>query len=40
MTIKCVPVMWQEISKVKSRVESIVNYLTPKTVKKQKLVEF
>ena len=40
MTMKCVPVMWQEISKVKSRVESIVNYLTPKTVKKQKLVEF
>ena len=34
MTLKCVPVMWQEITKVKSRVEAIVNYLTPKTVKK------
>ena len=40
MTLKCVPVMWQEICKVKSRVEAIVKHLTPKTVKKQKLVEF
>ena len=40
MTLKCVPVMWAEISKVKSRVESVVSYLTPNNVKKQKVLEF
>ena len=34
LALKCVPVMWHEISKVKSRVEAVVNHLTPKTVQK------
>ena len=40
MVLKCVPVIWTEISKVKSRVEEVKNYLTPKTVKSQKVLEF
>jgi len=40
MCMKCVPIMWTEISKVKSRVEAVVNHLTPKTVQKQKVLEF
>ena len=40
MMLKCVPVMWHEISKVKSRVEAVVSHLSPKEVKKQKLIEF
>jgi len=40
MQMKCVPIMWTEISKVKSRVEAVINHLTPKTVQKQKVLEF
>ena len=40
MQMKCIPIMWTEISKVKSRVDAVVNHLTPKTVNKQKILEF
>lgn len=38
--LKCVPLMWSEISKAKSRVESVVLHLSNKTVQKEKVLEF
>ena len=38
--LKCLPVMWHEIVRVKSRVESVLNHLTNKTVTAEKVLEF
>lgn len=38
--IKCIPVMWQELVKIKSRVEDVTRTLDNKTVKMEKTNEF
>lgn len=38
--IKCIPMMWQELIKIKSRVEDIIRTLDNKTVKTEKINEF
>ena len=38
--LKCLPVIWPEISKSKSRVESVFNHLSNKSVQQQKTLEF
>lgn len=38
--IKCVPILWQELVKIKSRVEDIIRTLDNKTVKTEKINEF
>ena len=38
--MKCLPVIWPEISKSKSRVESVFNHLSNKAVMQQKVLEF
>ena len=38
--IKCLPVIWPEISKSKSRVESVICHLSNKAVAQQKVLEF
>lgn len=38
--IKCIPIMWQELVKIKSRVEDITRTLDNKTVKMEKQNEF
>ena len=38
--LKCVPIIWQELNKIKSRVEDVLRPLNTKTVKTEKLNEF
>lgn len=38
--MKCVPVLWTELNRLKSRVEAIVNSLSNKTVQNEKVIEF
>jgi hypothetical protein len=38
--IKCIPILWQELVKIKSRVEDILRTLDNKTVKTEKINEF
>lgn len=38
--MKCIPVLWTELNRLKSRVESIVNSLSNKTVQNEKVIEF
>ena len=38
--LKCLPVIWPEISKSKSRVESVINHLSTKAVQQKKTLEF
>lgn len=38
--ILCIPVMWQELMKIKSRVEDVVRTLDNKKVKDEKTNEF
>ncbi len=38
--MKCLPVMWTELTRLKSRVETVVNTLSNKNVQKEKLIEF
>ena len=38
--LKCLPIIWPEISKSKSRVESVFNHLSNKSVQQQKVLEF
>lgn len=38
--LKCIPILWQDLSKIKTRVEDVVKSLDNKTVKDEKLIEF
>jgi len=38
--LKCIPIMWHELKRLKSRVESVISNLSTKTVQKEKLLEF
>ena len=38
--LKCLPVIWTEISRSKSRVESVYNHLSNRNVQQQKVLEF
>ena len=38
--IKCIPILWQELVKIKSRVEDVTRTLDNKTVKMEKTNEF
>ena len=38
--LKCLPVIWPELAKSKSRVESVFNHLSNKNVTQQKVLEF
>lgn len=38
--LKCIPVLWHEVSNLKGRVEQVLNTLSTKRVKDEKLLEF
>jgi hypothetical protein len=38
--IKCIPILWQELVKIKTRVEDVIRTLDNKTVKMEKVNEF
>ena len=38
--MKCIPIMWADLIKVKSRVEDVLNSLNNKYVKQEKVNEF
>lgn len=38
--IKCIPILWQELIKIKARVEDVTKTLDNKTVKMEKTNEF
>ena len=38
--LKCVPILWSELNKLKSRVETVVRTLNNKTVMNEKVIEF
>mmetsp|Transcript_36060 Transcript_36060/g.26795 ORF Transcript_36060/g.26795 Transcript_36060/m.26795 type:complete len:130 (+) Transcript_36060:246-635(+) len=38
--LKCIPIIWQELEKIKTRVEDVSNYLSIKRIKAEKTVEF
>ena len=38
--IKCIPILWQELVKIKTRVEDVIRTLDNKTVKTEKVNEF
>jgi hypothetical protein len=38
--LKCIPIMWQDLTKIKSRVEDVTRTLDNKTVKLEKVNEF
>ena len=38
--LKCLPVMWHELIKMKGRVEQVLNSLSNKRVRDEKLLEF
>jgi hypothetical protein len=38
--LKCIPIIWHEVSRVKSRVDEVLSTLTNKRVRDEKLLEF
>lgn len=38
--LKCLPILWHELAKMKGRVEQVLNTLSNKRVKDEKLLEF
>jgi hypothetical protein len=38
--LKCIPVLWSELNRLKSRVETVINSLSNKTVANEKVIEF
>jgi len=38
--IKCIPVMWHELNRLKSRVETVLGTLSNKAVNNEKMIEF
>lgn len=38
--LKCIPVLWQELNKIKTRVEDVLKSLDNKFVKQEKINEF
>jgi hypothetical protein len=38
--IKCIPVIWHEVSRIKGRVEEVLATLSNKRVRDEKLLEF
>ena len=38
--MKCIPIIWQELNKIKTRVEDVLRSLHNKRVKTEKLNEF
>lgn len=38
--LKCIPILWSELNKLKSRVETVVRTLNNKTVMNEKVIEF
>lgn len=38
--LKCIPVMWHELNRLKSRVQSVIDSLSNKTVQREKMIEF
>jgi hypothetical protein len=38
--MRCIPIIWHEISRVKSRVDEVLNTLSNKRVRDEKLLEF
>ena len=38
--LKCLPILWQELSKFKSRTESVMATLSSKAVMREKMYEF
>ena len=38
--LKCIPIIWHEVVKLKARVEHVLNTLSTKRVKDEKLLEF
>ena len=38
--LKCIPILWQDLIKIKSRVEDVIRTLDNKTVKQEKINEF
>ena len=38
--LRCIPVIWHEISRIKSRVEEVIAKLSNKRVRDEKLLEF
>lgn len=38
--MKCIPIIWHEISRVKGRVDEVLSTLSNKRVKEEKLLEF
>ena len=37
---KCIPVMWHELNRLKSRVSSVIDSLNNKNVQREKMIEF
>jgi hypothetical protein len=38
--LKCIPILWGELNKIKTRVEDVLKSLDNKTVKNEKINEF
>lgn len=38
--LKCVPVLWSELNRLKSRVETVIGTLNNKAVANEKVIEF
>jgi hypothetical protein len=38
--LKCIPILWSELNKIKTRVEDVLKSLDNRTVKTEKLNEF
>ena len=38
--MKCVPIVWQELARLKSRVETVLNTLSNKKVNEERVLEF
>lgn len=37
---KCIPIMWSELNRLKSRVETVIQTLSNKAVQNEKVIEF
>jgi len=38
--MRCIPIIWHEVTRLKSRVEGVTKTLTSKKVRKEKVIEF
>lgn len=38
--LKCIPIIWQDLQRIKTRVEDVVKTLDNKTVNNEKVIEF